>query len=301
MKKNLVRATFAAMIASVFLMNALVLVAGHASGAGFSGTWVPASSLSFKQWDLISTRYYDCEWTVTDYGTYGEVSGTTTLVRSDRNPSYTGYDPWPAYIGVPSSFYAEVTIAGDQMIIPNSGEYQSGQIVLTLSGNTLSGSGSYNSAGVTVHYDIELKREGFLGLFSLPGGGIVTMVSLGLVVVFVVLIVTVMRPVPVTPSITRVPPPTKVYEPSYVRTTDDSMPVSLPEGGTPVGGVGLTVPPPPPAGRPLPPKEHFWRGQEPPRCPIHGEVALVAHYKSAEGDPGSWYCPKCKGYPWGRS
>ena len=252
--------------------------------------------------DLVSTRYYDCKWNIKDYGSYAEVSGYTTFVENVPNPSYSGYDPWPPYVGEVMPFSIEnAQILGDQLVIPNTGEYQSGQIVLTLNGNRLQGSGSFYSAGVTVHYDIDLKREGLFGFFGTST--IAPIASLGFVVVFIVIIVTVLKPVrvPMTPSVTKVPPYNPTYVPSDVRTTGEPTPLPPPEVGLPQTGAGLYIPPPPPPGRPLPPKEHFSRSQEPPRCPIHGDAALVAHFKYAEGDPGSWYCPKCKGYPWGRS
>lgn len=285
-------------------LTALHVVAGQASAADFSGKWVSATSgKGLIQRDLISTRYFDWEWTITEYGSYAEASGSYTLTQNIPNPSYTGWDPWPAEVGVTYPYYVdEIQIVGDKLVIDMAalepGQPNSGQIVLSVSGNRMYGSGSYVDAGVTIHYEYDLKRAGIFGFF---GGGIIPIASVGFIAVFVAIIVTVTRPVPMNPKLSKFSPQPLTYQPSDVRTTDSSMTVSLPEGGTPVGGVGLTVPPPPPAGRPLPPREHFVRSYEPPRCPVHGDVALVPHYKSAEGDPGSWYCPRCKGYPWGRS
>lgn len=300
------RVLFFAVLAALLPLAALQVGAGYASAAQFSGKWVSATpGQGLIQEDGVSTRYFDWEWTLNEYGSYVEASGSYTLTENIPNPSYDGYDPWPPTIGITYPYYnPQIPIVGDQLIIDwaelEPDQPSSGQIVLTVSGDRMYGSGSYVDSGVLIFYEYDLKREGIFGSLLGPMG-IIPITSVGFIVIFIVIIVTVTKPVPISPTSKDVSPYSRAYEPSDVRTTDDSMSVSFPQGGTPTGGVGITIPPPPPSGRPLSPKEHFSRTYEPPRCPIHGDTALVAHYRFAEGDPGSWYCPKCKGYPWGRS
>jgi hypothetical protein len=91
------------------------------------------------------------------------------------------------------------------------------------------------------------------------------------------------------------------YQPSVQTTTDSGLPIGPPEAGTPVGGAGMQYGTPAPVGKPFPPRDHFKRvSQNPPRCPIHGDIALSPHFESAE-DAGSWFCPRCNGYPWGKN
>jgi len=292
-------AALASMFALALALTALVASAGQASSASVSGKWVSATpGEGFIEWDVMSKRHYDWEMTLSQSGSDVTASVTYTLRSVDV---YHLPDVWSSDIGFTHSGVMFGTAMGDQLVFDLGQFGDSGQFVLTVSGNTIYGSGTFISAGATEHYEFDLKREGLFGFF---GTSMITPIaSLGFIVVFIVIIVTVLKPVriPMTPSVTRVPPYNPTYVPSDVRTTGEPTPVSGPEGGISMGGAGLYIPPPPPTGRPLPPKEHFSRSQEPPRCPIHGDAALVAHFKSSEGDPGSWYCPKCKGYPWGRS
>src|SRR5271157_1749687 len=89
-------------------------------------------------------------------------------------------------------------------------------------------------------------------------------------------------------------------EPAVVTTNDTSTTVGSPEDITYLGGAGLSQPTLfYPDGHPVPPRDYS--GQQPPRCPIHPDVALAAHFSGTYDEPGSWYCPKCKGYPWGKN
>ena len=153
-----------------------------------------------------------------------------------------------------------------------------------------------------MHGKFDLKREGFC-LFNFSD--MTSIVTFGSIAAGVAIIVLVSIPlkVPKTPGISRVPPYQRNYEPSFERTTELTPPPPLPEGGTPVGGVGLHDARPAPQSRPLPPKDHFMRvSSDPPRCPFHPGIALVAHHSRPDAtDSGSWYCPYCQGYPWGRN
>jgi len=299
MSKNQAEIAFASILVLALSLTALAFTVGHASAASFSGTWVSATpGEGFVEWDVMSKRHYDWKMTVSQSGSDVSASVTLTLRSVDV---YHLPDVWSSDIG--QTHYEDMfgTILGDQMVFDLSQFGDSGQFVLTVSGNALNGSGTFNSAGAIIHYEFDLKREGLFGFFGVSG--IAPIASAGFIVVFIVIIVTVLRPVriPTTPSITKVPPYSPSYEPSDVRTTGEPTPISPPEGGMSLGGVGITWGSPPPTGKPLPPKQHYSNNQEPPRCPIHRDTALVAHFTGAESDPGSWYCPKCKSYPWGRS
>jgi len=282
----------------------VVLTAGYASAITVSGKWVSATpGEGLIDWDLLSKRYCDAEMSISQSGSKVAVTLTTTIRKVDV---YSPHDPWHDHIGETSTSNMVGTIVGNNLVFEMSqfGTDMSGQIVLTVEGDRMYGNGSYIDAGVTIHYVFDLKGENAFGILN--PSTIALVASSGFVVVFIVIIVVVVRPVhiPFTPALTKVPPYTPQYEPAEERTTGE-VSFSYPEGGTPVGGIGITdgTPwgPQPPQGKPLPPKQHYANTQEPPRCPVHPDTALTPHYKDALNDPGSWYCPKCKGYPWGRS
>jgi len=167
------------------------------------------------------------------------------------------------------------------------------------SDGTGSGSYSYPSAE---HGTWSIKKSGF-SLFG-SSSEIVTFGSIGLIIIAIVIIsVVISTPlkVPLTPAMPqKVPPSNMNLEPSFVRETGMEPFPMPPQEGQSMGGIGLHEPPSYNAqGKPLPPRQ--WPQTDPPRCPIHGNVALVAHYFRTDGDPGSWFCPLCKGYPYGKN
>ncbi|MGQ9587642.1 MAG: hypothetical protein ACUVT7_04585 [Thermoplasmata archaeon] len=58
--------------------------------------------------DLISTQYFDWEWTITEHGSYAEASGSYTLTETIPNPSYTGWDLWPPEVGKTYPYYNDI-------------------------------------------------------------------------------------------------------------------------------------------------------------------------------------------------
>ncbi len=164
------------------------------------------------------------------------------------------------------------------------------------------GSGTWSKAGME-HGTWSIQRSGGLLLGSLSG--VAPLVSAAVIVVSIVVIVIVATPlkVPTAPSPPSTVSPLPGWQPAWQGETGTGSPPAMPDGAVPVGGVGLHYASPPASGKPLPPRDYFSKtSQDPPRCPVHGDVALVAHYFKTDGsDPGSWFCPRCGNYPWGKS
>jgi hypothetical protein len=165
------------------------------------------------------------------------------------------------------------------------------------------GSGTWSKVDME-HGTWSVKKSGGLSLGFGSISGVTPIVSVAVIVVSIVVIVAVAAPLrpPIVPGTPSAPPGPPAYQPSIVGETGTLVP-SMPDGAIPVGGVGLQYASPPSSGKPLPPKDYFSKtSQNSPRCPIHGDVALVPHYFRTDGsDPGSWFCPRCDNYPWGRS
>jgi hypothetical protein len=241
------------------------------------------------------------DWEVTFSQNGSEVTAdiSSTLVKVDDldpNDIYTLEEP-NRHLGETGHTRLVGVVQGDTLVFDMSQRPDcQGSIVLTVSGDSMYGSGTYTGGTIHYHYVIDLKRGGGIsGVFGTNTAA--TVASSGFVAVFVLIIIVVLRPAHI-PSTLRRPPSGRSYEPAETRETKEA-PISYPEGGTPIGGAGITVPPPP-TGRPLPPKQHYANTPESPRCPVHPDTPLVPHYRDSR-DVGSWYCPKCKGYPWGRS
>lgn len=305
MKEVRARLHLFALLTMVLSLIVMVVAAIQATALDVSGKWVSATSgEGLIQTDAASKRYFDWEWTLSQSGSSVVASGSYTLTR---NIPYMEYDPWSSYIGITYPYYnPDGMIVGDQLVfdMTDPSQYDYGQIVLSVSGNRMFGSGSYVDAGGTVHYEFDLKKAGLFGLAGL--GGLTMIASAAAIVVAIAAIVVVSAPLklPFQPGVTKVPSQGPTYVKGEERTTDElAVPFTYPTGeAQPQTGVGVTVgSPSPPTGKPLPPKEHFRHSPDHPRCPFHHDVALVPHYKGPESDPGSWYCSRCKGYPWGRS
>lgn len=183
--------------------------------------------------------------------------------------------PWP---GSTTSdwvtWYGEGTFDGTTLILTFG--WEEGNLgsttpifTLTVDGDEMSGGGDWYSGGVLMHGEFDLKREGF----SLLSPTTITYISaFGAIAIAIVAIVIVSAnlKVPTTPRITHVPPYGPNYERSIERTTELGPPPPLPEGGTPLGGVGMSFGSPvQPTTRPLPPKEHFMSvSSDPPDAPF---------------------------------
>ena len=283
------------MILSMLVMGTTVLfapaVSTNASAATVDGTWVSRiSGEGYTQtfpdpYGTIITRSYDAELVLSSSGS----SVTGTLTVNSESYSVTG------------SLYGD-TFTMSLFWGWDGVSYCEGDYTLTVTGDEMYGSGSYLNVGTTIHGTFDLKKGGLFGL-----GGITPVVSGVSITVSIIAIVIALTPaaVPKTgfkPQTTRVPPAPPLYTPTQQWTTEVPQPMYGDETVS-LGGVGMHYAQPPPSGRPAPPREHFTNvSQEPPRCPVHNGVALTPHYFRTDGtDPGSWYCPMCKDYPWGKS
>jgi Na+-transporting methylmalonyl-CoA/oxaloacetate decarboxylase gamma subunit len=281
-------------------MSVFFLTFGFAYAVEVSGKWTSKTpGEGWVQWDILYRWHYDCEVTFSQNGSEVTADIFLTLVRADDlNPNDAYPLEWANRdLGKTSHTQLTGVVQGDTLVFDMSQLPDcQGSITLTVSGDSMYGSGAYMNAGATIHYVINLKRGGGV-LEILDTNTVVVMASLGFVMIFVVIIIVVLRPAHI-PSTLRRSPSGRSYEPVETRETKEA-PISYPEGGTPIGGAGITVPPLP-TSKPLPPKQHYTNAREPPRCPVHPDTPLVPRYRNPK-DPGSWYCPKCQGYPWGRS
>jgi hypothetical protein len=157
-------------------------------------------------------------------------------------------------------------------------------------------------------WSVHKSSSGFGGLQI--SGGMAPAISAVVIAISIVAIVVASTPVKIPPApqgfqpqVMSVPSPQYSYQPS-VQSETPSSPIGPPEATDYMGGAGLSYGTSPPAGSPpFPPRDHFSKtSQEPPRCPHHHDTALVPHYFKTDGsDPGSWFCPKCSSYPWGKN
>lgn len=282
------------LVLSMLAMGAMVLslsaMSENASAASVDGSWTSRlSGEGYTQtfldpYGTTITRSYDAELSLSSSGS--AVTGTLTA-NSDT------FDVWGTFDG--SVFMMTLQWGWDGV------SYCEATYALAVDGDLMYGGGSYLNVGVTISGYFDLQQG---GLFS--AGGITPVVSgvsitISIVAIVVSLTAASAAPKGYQPQVTKVPPAPPLYTPSQQWTTDvPDQPMSG-DGTVSWGGAGLQYATPAPAGRPYPPKEHFTNvSQEPPRCPMHQDVALAPHYSTDVYDKGSWYCPKCKGYPWGK-
>jgi len=283
-------------ILSILVMGTMVLstaaVSTNASAATVDGTWTSRVSgegytMTYPDPDMnIVTDSSDAELVVSSSGS--AVSGTLTIISGS-------YDVTGTFDG--TTFVMRLFWGWDGVT------YCEGVYTLTVDGDRMYGSGSFLNVGVTINGYFDLQKGGTFAV-----GGIAPVVSGVTISIGIVSIIIAVMPgaAPKTgfqPQTTRVPSPSPLYTPSQQWTTDvPDQPMSG-DGTVSMGGAGLQYATPPPAGRPFSPREHFTNvSQEPPRCPVHNGVALTPHYFRTDGtDPGSWFCPMCKGYPWGKN
>jgi len=304
-------------IANLLVIPVLIilisLISSNAAAASVSGTWSSnVAGKGYVQTSNIIDTNSDVKLVLTQSG--NSVSGTiaTTCSYSYVHPSSLGSQK-PA-IGSKNTNTVSGTLSGSTLTLICYSPAVSGTSGgvswtapattttwnLILSGNKLTGSGSYVAAGITYYYTFDLVSgdgSGLSGLsgqvtvpvvFGFIGGGACLAVSL----------------IPAPKG--RIPGnPGQIgsaynYQPSDVRTTGGVS--GAPTDPTYVGGAGLSYPQNYVNGTPVRPGQ--WQGQQGPVCPIHGTVCQ-AHLISVS-DPGSWFCPKCAeqgrqaGYPWGR-
>jgi len=276
-------------------MTAVALMAGNASAASLSGTWESRVSGSGYTQTYMGpsgstvTDHIDVKLVLTQSGT--SVTGT---LRSDQTGGVKTFDVDGTFDGTTFLMTAHYGWDGVNMLNP--------VYTLTVSGDHMTGSGSYLNVGVTIHGMFDLTKSGGFGGLTVAGGmaPAVSGVAIAIAIVAIVIASTPVRS-GFRPQVMSAPSPQYPYQPSVQTTTDNGSPIGPPEAGTPVGGAGLQYATPAPVGKPFAPRDHFTKvSQNPPRCPIHNDIALSPHITSAE-DAGSWFCPRCNGYPWGKN
>jgi len=276
---------------SVFA-SVTVLLSSEASAAGLAGTWTSridgeGYTRSYLYFDGSTiTDSEDAKLVVSSSGS--DVAGTLTILSESY--SVTG-----TFDG--TTFVMRLFWGWDGVT------YCEGVYTLTVDGDRMYGSGSFVNVGVTIHGSFDLvKGGGLLGLGDLAAplavaGGIGGAVG---AVAFVI-----PSPKPgMRPSAGRSGYVPAQPVPSDVRETYMG-PIGPPEAGQPQGGVGMTWGSSDPTvwkGQGPPPAPKDWYSsvsQQPPQCPNHPGTFTTPHY-SGPTDAGSWYCPHCNGYPWGR-
>jgi len=261
---------------------------------------------------------FDGTYDFTTTGTYGTYTEHNFLIISNGkisdakvNEIYTAPPNWPAGV-TPSGSRGDgiywYTFIG---AVDSSGNANWRGGCLVAAGNfdyTYTGAIDADGTGSGTWYGNEhgtwsVQESGSSGIGLTVAGGMAPVVSGIAIAIAIVAIVIASTPVRsgFRPQVMSAPSPHYPYQPSVQTTTDTGLPIGPPEAGTPVGGAGLQYATPAPVGKPFPPRDHFTRvSQNPPRCPIHNDIALSPHFASAE-DAGSWFCPRCNGYPWGKN
>lgn len=284
------------LLLSVFAFST-VMLSTEASAAGLSGTWssrIPGQGYTQSYLYFGGSTITESFDTDLDLSVSGSsVTGTWTVYQ-DSGPTtvevdgtFDGYTFWmTAYLGWDGVSYME------------------GVYTLTVEGDQMTGTGSYLNVGVTIHGTFDLvKGSGFsIGLAEYSeviAGGSLAAGVIGLVA----LVLPAPKPGfrPVSGQVVYGP---SAPAPSVVGETNPYAPTGPPEAGQPQGGIGITYGSPDPTiwkgpGAPPSPREWFSSvSQQPPQCPTHQGTHTTPHFKDMN-DPGSWYCPKCNGYPWG--
>jgi hypothetical protein len=292
-------------LASVLLMSILALGSFMTVVALLAATPAKAASTFDGTYDLTTTG---------TYGTYTEhdflIISNGKISDAKVNDIYTVPPNWPAgaipdgsrgkgiywytFIGTVDSSGNANWMGGSLVAMGNFDYTYTGVI-----DGDGTGSGTWYG---NEHGTWSVQKSSSSGIGLTVAGGMAPAVSGIAIAIAIAAIVVASTPVRsgFRPQETSVPYQFQ-YQPSVQTTTDNGLPIGPPEAGTPVGGAGLQYGTPAPVGKPLPPRDHFTRvSQNPPRCPIHNDVALSPHFASA-GDAGSWFCPRCNGYPWGKN
>jgi hypothetical protein len=284
------------MLGGTMVLSALT-ISTNVSAASVDGTWVSrVSGEGYSQTYLgmsggMITEYLDVTLELTQAGDV--VTGTLT---SDEN-------------GYRQTFNVEGTVDGGTFYMTahygwDGVSYLNPTYTMTIDGSTMTGTGSYYNVGTLVTGTFDLKKDGFFSV-----GGIAPAVSGAVIALGIISIVVAASAGKAPgrkgfqPGQTSVPSPPSPYQPSQQWTTDPGVQPITGESATPLGGAGLQYATPAPVARPAPPKVHYTTvSQNPPRCPVHGDTALIPHFSPTDmNHPGYWYCPKCKGYPWGKN
>ena len=303
-------------IANLLVLPVLILLisltTSNAAAASVAGTWTSSiDGKGYMQTSHILDTNYDVKLVMTQSG--NSVSGTITTTVTYAL-LHSGYETWgKPSIGQKSTNSVTGTMSGSTLTLvcytPAASGTTSGiswstdatttTWTLTVSGNELTGSGTFVGAGITYGYRFYLAAGDSSGLSDLSGQ-ITAPVMIGFIGGGACLAVALMPApkgrVPLSPG----PSGSGYnYQPSDVRTEEGVS--GAPTDPTYVGGAGLTYPQDYVNGVPVKPK--YWQGQHGPVCPVHGTVC-TANLISVD-DPGAWFCPKCaeqgkSAFPWGR-
>jgi hypothetical protein len=292
-------------LASVLLMSILALGSFMTAIAFIAAAPAKAASGFDGKYDLTTSSSYG-SYTQPDFLTITNGQISNTYVDKLYNPPNwpDGVTPsgsrgdgiyWYTFIGTVSSS-GSANWRGGCLVAAGNFDYTYTGVINA--GGTGSGTFSGNEHGT---WSVHKSSSAGIGLSA--AGGVAPVVSGVVIVMAIAAIAIASTPVRsgFRPQVMPAPSPQYPYQPSVQTTTDNGLPIGPPEAGTPVGGAGLQYATPAPVGKPFPPRDHFTRvSQNPPRCPIHGDIALSPHFTSAE-DAGSWFCPRCNGYPWGKN
>jgi len=270
---------------SVFAF-ATTLLSADASAASLSGTWV--------------SRVDDSGYTQSYMGPYGGTITESTDAELDLSTS--GSSVTGTLTILSETYSVDGSFDGVTFVMSLSWGWDGVSMceavyTLTVDGDEMAGTGSYLNVGVTIYGTFDLKKSG--GSFADLGLDVLVEYNqpITAVVIGVAVAGLAVTALPVAPKKLIAPRP--AMQPSVVGETAWQMP-GPPEDGTYLGGAGLQLPVPPPAGAPFPPSEHFTKvSQTPPQCPFHPGTFLTPHFASGmPGEKGSWFCPVCNGYPW---
>ena len=315
MNKSVARSLGFLIIAMMSFVTVSVMLSTDASAASVSGTWVSrVAGQGYVQTYMglsgdTLTDSFDVELVLSGGSS---ITGTMTTIEN----------------GVPRTHTVEGSFDGTIFLMTadlgwDGWRWLAPLYTLTVSGNEMSGSGSYVNAGVTIYSTIDVKKEGVFGGLEVAGG-MAPAVSAVVIAISIVAIVVASTPVKIPPAPQGYQPqvmspasqgfqpqvisgqsPQYSYQPS-IQSETPSAPIGPPEATDYVGGVGITGGEPnfDQNGRPYPPRRYT--GANGPRCPIHNEVPCQAMFPfQNQLEPGSWYCGKCaalghnNGYPWG--
>jgi hypothetical protein len=313
MRRLATRLVIANLLVLPALLLLITLTTSNAAAADVSGTWSSnVAGKGYVQTSHILDTNSDVKLVMTQNG--NAITGTivTTCSYAYLHP---GYQSWGSpSIGSKNTNAVTGTLSGSTLTLTCYSPATSGTSggvsyttdattttwTLYLSGNGLTGSGTYTGAGIVYSYTFDLvsgSGSGFSSLsgqltipvfFGLVGGGACLAAS------FVPL------PKGRVPQGSGPSGSAYGYQPSNVGTTGGDS--GAPTDPTYMGGAGLSNPQDYVNGIPVKPRN--WQSQQHgPVCPVHGTMCN-ANYRNAE-DPGAWFCPKCAeqgrdGFPWGR-
>jgi len=307
--------TFVISGSALIILAIMLLASSGAEAQAVTGDWI--SNVSGEGFILDSWPadfHYDVALTLNPGG-----SGSITT----RCSRVTNVQPdWEeAYANVGKSLTQNVTytMSGSGITL-NIGTIA---CQATISGNKMTGSGSYYDPQTTMTYiyTIDLIKSGGWG-----GGGVgdlglpdltVPAAGAAVAVAAIGLGASLMSPPKIHPMAPRPGSTAPSYQQGSMSQTTE-IESGPPDAGVSTGGIGLHWPSLlDQNGNPYPPRKY--ESQYGPTCPIHGNIPCQAKFPyQDQSEPGSWYCQRCfdenrsyydenrrytgnrdRGYPWG--